>query len=118
MGKLSTHILDTASGKPAQGVKIELIRIGANDARMLIKQVETNPDGRTDGLLLDAQTIETGCYELIFYVGDYFKNQPVATSEPAFLDKVPVRFCIADTTQGYHVPLLISPWSYSTYRGS
>ena len=118
MGKLSTHVLDTASGRPAAGVTIDLNRIDGPAAKTLIKSLDTNQDGRTDELLLDADSIAEGQYELLFHVGDYFSRQNVTTTEPPFLDQVPVRFAIADRAQNYHVPLLISPWSYSTYRGS
>ena len=118
MGKLSTHVLDTASGQPAAGVSVDLRRIDGPAGTTLIKSLHTNQDGRTDELLLDAETIAVGQYELLFHVGDYFRQLGMAVSEPPFLDQVPVRFAIADRTQNYHVPLLISPWSYSTYRGS
>ncbi len=117
MGKLSTHVLDTASGKPAEGITIELYRIDGNSTTS-IQSFKTNRDGRTDELLLDADSIVVGQYELLFHVGEYFSRQGAVVSEPPFLDKVPVRFAIAHIDQNYHVPLLISPWSYSTYRGS
>lgn len=117
MGKLSTHVLDTASGSPARGVKIELFKV-TESTKALVKTVETNSDGRTDELLLDANAIEAGKYELHFHVGDYFESKNTNATEPPFLDVVPVCFGIADATQNFHVPLLISPWSYSTYRGS
>ena len=110
--KLSTHVLDTANGRPAQGMKIELWSL-ANGKRELLKSVQTNSDGRTDAPLLNAEEMNVGEYELVFRVGDYFKSSGVR-----FLDAVPVRFGIADATASYHVPLLCSPWSYSTYRGS
>jgi 5-hydroxyisourate hydrolase len=108
MGKLSTHVLDTANGRPAAGMKIELRRIPSGE---VIKTLITNNDGRTDEPVLGADEIAAGEYELVFYVGAYF-------SEAKFLDIVPVRFRITDAGQNYHVPLLCSPWSYSTYRGS
>ena len=117
MGKLSTHVLDTASGKPASGVTIELRKLTDNGSTLL-KSVTTNADGRTDSLPFEAQEMEQGEYELVFFVSDYFRQQGCELSEPPFLSQVPIRFGISDTTQGYHVPLLISPWSYSTYRGS
>jgi 5-hydroxyisourate hydrolase len=111
-GKLSTHVLDTARGLPARDMQIELWSLpGAQ--RKLLKTVRTNPDGRTDAPLLSADEMRAGEYELVFFVGDYF-----AASGPRFLDKVPVRFGITDAGASYHVPLLCSPWSYSTYRGS
>jgi len=108
MGKLSTHVLDTANGRPAAGMKIELRRMPGGD---VVKTLTTNSDGRTDELLLGPEEISEGDYELSFHVGTYF-------GESKFLDVVPVRFRISDATQGYHVPLLCTPWSYSTYRGS
>ncbi len=106
MKSLTTHVLDTMNGRPAAGMKIELWSSG----RML-KSVTTNADGRTDAPLLNEQEFATGSYELVFFVGDYF-------GERRFLDRVPVRFNISDADAKYHVPLLVSPWSYSTYRGS
>jgi 5-hydroxyisourate hydrolase len=106
MSGLTTHVLDTARGIPAVGMKIELWSSGK-----LLKTVSTNADGRTDSPLLSGQELSGGNYELIFYVGDYF-------GEPRFLDRVPVRFTIDDAKAKYHVPLLVSPWAYSTYRGS
>ena len=106
--KLSTHVLDLTTGKPAAGMKIELhnLSIGA-----LLKTVTTNADGRTAAPLLTGDELRADEYELIFHVGDYFGNK-------TFLDRVPIRFHIADATASYHVPLLCTPWSYSTYRGS
>src|SRR5688572_21897624 len=110
-GKLTTHVLDTARGWPASGMKIELFSFEA-DAPMLRKSVVTNEDGRTAGPLLEGTEFVPGIYELQFSVGDYF-------AEPTrFLDVVPVRFQITDASSHYHVPLLCSPWAYSTYRGS
>ncbi len=106
--KLSTHVLDTAAGIPAAGMKIEL---WACSPSRLIKSLSTNIDGRTDEPLLSAAEMVPGPYELIFFVGDYFENH-------AFLSQVPVRFTISDPAASYHVPLLCSAWSYSTYRGS
>lgn len=118
--KLSTHVLDLTSGRPAASMKIELWRHGATAA--LVKTVTTNADGRTDAPLLDAAAMVTGTYELLFFVGDYFaaRSQGVARLEPPerFLDRVPVRFGIADASASYHVPLLVTPWAYNTYRGS
>ena len=108
MSTLSTHVLDTARGRPAGGMKIEL---WSRDRSVLLKTVTTNSDGRTDAPLLSGEEMVTGEYELVFYVGEYFQ-------EAKFLDRVPVRFTIADAAAKYHVPLVVSPWSYSTYRGS
>lgn len=108
MSTLSTHVLDTARGRPARGMKIEL---WSRDRSVLLKTVTTNDDGRTDAPLLSGDEMVAGEYELVFYVGDYF-------GEAKFLDRVPVRFTIADAAATYHVPLLVSPWAYSTYRGS
>jgi len=106
MKGLTTHVLDTMNGQPAAGMKIELWTSGK-----LMKTVTTNADGRTDSPLLGADEFAAGSYEIVFYVGDYF-------GERRFLDRVPVRFNISDADAKYHVPLLVSPWSYSTYRGS
>ena len=116
-GKLSTHVLDTAHGQPAAGMRVELWSL-APDAPTLLKAVVTNADGRTDAPLLSGADFKPGGYELVFFVADYFKTRGVALAQPPFLDRVPVRFGIADATAPYHVPLLVSPWSYSTYRGS
>jgi 5-hydroxyisourate hydrolase len=115
--KLTTHVLDTAHGCPAAGMQIELWSL-ADKTPKLLKTVHTNADGRTDEPLLSATELKTGQYELIFYVGDYFAQKPSAPAAIPFLDRVPVRFGIADATASYHVPLLASPWAYSTYRGS
>ena len=116
-GKLSTHVLDTAHGRPAADLRVELWSM-RDDGEKLIKAVRTNADGRTDQPLLDAASIEVGTYELLFFVGEYFAACGLAPLDPRFLDIVPVRFGIADAAANYHVPLLVSPWSYSTYRGS
>ncbi len=114
--KLSTHVLDTAHGVPAPGMKIELWRL--DGARALLKTVFTNSDGRTDAPLLAAEEMKVGQYELVFFVGDYFAQKSSAPTGGRFLDAVPVRFGITDAGASYHVPLLCSPWAYSTYRGS
>jgi 5-hydroxyisourate hydrolase len=108
-GRLTTHVLDTASGRPAAGVEIELARLDG-DRREVLGTTTTNEDGRTDAPLLE-EDLAPGVYELTFAVGDHFGGD-------GFLDRVPVRFRIADADAHYHVPLLVSPWSYSTYRGS
>ena len=115
--KLSTHVLDIAHGCPAQGMKIELWLLGGDD-RTLLTSAKTNADGRTDQPLLSTDEIRPGQYEIVFFVGDYFAAKGTPLPKTRFLDKVPVRFGIADAGTGYHVPLLCSPWAYSTYRGS
>lgn len=115
--KLSTHVLDTAHGCPAAGMKIELWSLDGEE-RTLLSTAKTNADGRTDAPLLASQEMKPGQYELVFFVGDYFATKSTALPKTRFLDKVPVRFGIADASAGYHVPLLVSPWAYSTYRGS
>lgn len=117
MGKLSTHVLDLASGRPAAGVAISLARVGTHGDTVL-KTAATNQDGRCDGPLLEGDALHTGTYALTFAVGDYFAAQGVMLPEPRFVDQVRIAFGIADPTQSYHVPLLVSPWAYSTYRGS
>ena len=118
MGKLSTHVLDTANGKPAKNIKIELYRVSDDAQNLLIKTLKTNSDGRTDELLLDAATIEVGEYIIVFHVGDYFTSLGLEQTNPMFLNRIPIQFGIFDASENYHVPLLVSPWSYSTYRGS
>lgn len=117
MGRLSTHVLDTAKGKPAAGVKIMLYRISGQSHRK-VKEVVTNADGRTDGPLLEGDTLEAGTYELVFCAGDYLRASGQAGEGILFLDEIPIRFGVPDASQHYHVPLLISPFGYSTYRGS
>ncbi|MFV3130289.1 hydroxyisourate hydrolase [Niveispirillum sp. KHB5.9] len=117
MARLSTHVLDTSSGRPAAGVKLELFRL-EGDQRALVKTDWTNNDGRTNAPLLSGDTITVGAYELLFHAGDYFRTHGVALADPPFLDQIPLRFAIAEADGHYHVPLLLSPWSYSTYRGS
>jgi 5-hydroxyisourate hydrolase len=114
MGRLTTHVLDTASGKPAAGVRVVLRREG--EAAMLAEGV-TNADGRMDKPLLEGAAFKAGRYELTFHVGDYFRANRTKLADPAFLDVIPLRFAIADDAH-YHVPLLVSPYGYSTYRGS
>jgi hydroxyisourate hydrolase len=118
-GRLTTHALDTARGRPAAGMALQLARIGEEGDREVLKTVRTNPDGRTDEPLLAGEELGRGTYEIVFDVGGYFAGQREAGSaDPPFLGLVPVRFGIADPTAHYHVPLLASPWAYSTYRGS
>ncbi len=117
-GRLTTHVLDTAAGRPARGLAVDLYRVEANGARRHLKRVATNADGRIDAPLLEGPALERGVYELVFAAGDYLRASGVGLPEPAFLDLVPVRFGIADPQGHYHVPLLVSPFGYSTYRGS
>ncbi len=116
-GRLSTHVLDTVSGRPGVGVKLVLSEIGASARGVLVTAV-TNADGRTDQPLIGGEPLRCGTYEIAFHIGDYFRAQGSVLPEPAFLDIVPLRFSIAEPEGHYHVPLLASPWSYSTYRGS
>src|SRR6185503_12505978 len=112
--KLSTHVLDTAHGCPASGMKIELWSLEGED-RTLVTSAKTNADGRTDTPLLSADEMKIGHYEIIFFVGDYFAAKTASLPKTRFLDRVPVRFGLADAAASYHVPLLCSPWAYSTY---
>lgn len=115
---LSTHVLDTMHGSPAAGMAVALFTTSGDNAT-LVKQFVLNQDGRNpDGLLFDNQSLKKGTYRLVFDVAGYFKARGVALPEPNFLNKVSLDFGVADTSQHYHVPLLVSPWSYSTYRGS
>lgn len=115
---LSTHVLDTANGVPAEGMKIEFWHIALDHKRILLCEVKTNSDGRVDTPLLSKENTKNEEYELVFYVADYFRAKGIRLPEPPFLDKVPIRFGIAESSEHYHVPLLFTPWSYSTYRGS
>lgn len=117
MGRLTTHVLDTAAGVPAAGVEVTLYRLGAA-GRERLKTVHTDEQGRCGSPLLEGAAMTAGRYELVFAVGDYFAARGTPMSEPRFLDRVPLAFGIADPHAHYHVPLLISPWSYGTYRGS
>jgi 5-hydroxyisourate hydrolase len=117
MGKLSTHVLDITEGKPAAGVGIELYAVTGSE-RKLLKSTATNADGRCDAPLLEGAELLAGHYELTFGAGDYFAARGVALPSPRFIDKVTIAFGVADPAQNYHVPLVVSPWAYSTYRGS
>jgi len=117
MGRLTTHILDTASGRPANGVEIVLYT-ALPDGRRQIAKALTNDDGRVDGAIAQGAAFAEGVYELEFHMGDYFDRQGLSLPEPKFLDVVVLRFGIAAADQHYHVPLLVSPFGYSTYRGS
>lgn len=116
-GYLTTHVLDTARGVPAEGIEIALYRVSGNSHRKIATAV-TNADGRTDAPILPQGKVKAGQYELIFFCGSYLEQQGLAPDEVKFLDQVPIRFGIADDTAHYHVPLLLSPYGYSTYRGS
>ena len=117
MGRLSTHVLDTSRGKPAAGLEVCVYACPGQD-RILLKSVTTNIDGRTDEPLLAGVDFVAGVYELVFSAGDYHRTQGEPVTTPAFLDKVAVRFGVADSAANYHVPLLLSPYGYSTYRGT
>jgi 2-oxo-4-hydroxy-4-carboxy-5-ureidoimidazoline decarboxylase len=117
-GRLSTHVLDTRSGTPAAGVTIELFELSADGARTLIARAATNRDGRTDAPLVGGRPLPIAHYELRFHVADYFARLGVPQDDPPFLDVVPVAFAVAEPEGHYHVPLLATPWSYATYRGS
>ena len=116
MTKLTTHVLDIFSGKPGKGIKVELFFLNG-EKREKINSIILNSDGRSDKPLVENETFKNGKYELIFYIGDYFKKI-TTLDEIQFLDDVVVRFGISNNKENYHVPLLVSPWSYSTYRGS
>ncbi|WP_419954234.1 hydroxyisourate hydrolase [Neobacillus niacini] len=117
-GKLTTHVLDVSIGRPASGVLVELVHVGPNVENEIIASFHTNEDGRLNHPLLEGEQMKLGIYELLFYVGDYYRSRGAATENPSFLDCVPVRFGISEPDSHYHVPLLISPGGYSTYRGS
>lgn len=118
MGHLSTHVLDTANGCPAAGMRITLQRLDAAGAATTLKSLALNDDGRADGPLLDSAAMAAGRYRLLFEVAPYFRARGQTLPEPPFIDVVQLDFGIADAAGHYHVPLLVSPWAYSTYRGS
>ncbi len=117
MGKLTTHVLDTAHGGPAVGVQIELFRM-ENGQSVLLRQAVTNDDGRVDGPLLEGADLAAGTYRLVFGAGDYFAARGVDLPQPRYIDRVGIDFGIAHPEEHYHVALLVSPWSWTTYRGS
>ncbi len=117
MGKLSTHVLDISIGKPGAGVQVALYAVEAGQ-KTLLKTEVTNHDGRCNAPLLEGDSLKPGQYELVFAAGDYFDKQGVALPSPKFIDRVTLAFGVADASQNYHVPLVVSPWAYSTYRGS
>ena len=116
-GFLTTHVLDASRGLPGKGIKVELFEI-KNSSRRLLNTVITNDDGRCDTRLLEGSSFVQGQYELVFHTASYFKSQGVVLEDPPFLDEVVIRFGVSKTNDHYHVPLLISPYSYSTYKGS
>lgn len=118
MGRLTTHVLDTASGKPASAMPLRLMRVNEDETRTIIASMVTNRDGRTDKPLLEGTSLKAGTYELSFTVCEYFAHSSLPIDNPPFLDIVTLRFTVAHPDAHYHVPLLVSPWSYSTYRGS
>ncbi len=117
-GRLSTHVLDNHAGRPARGLSLTLLELSSLDEPRLIVKTQTNADGRTDQPLIAGRPVPIGQYELLFSVADYYRGAGVPLAEPPFLDIVPVRFSIAEPEGHYHVPLLVTPWSYGTYRGS
>lgn len=117
-GYLTTHVLDTARGLPAAGLRITLTRIAPDDSREALADVLTNEDGRTDGPILPVDAFAVGTYELTFHAGAYLRSTGQDGAEPLFLDEIPIRFGMSDAAAHYHVPLLLSPFGYSTYRGS
>jgi 5-hydroxyisourate hydrolase len=116
MGRLTTHVLDTAQGKPAAGVEVVLYRV--NPELQELAREQTNHDGRLNQPILEGEELVAGVYEMVFQAGDYFRNQSLDLAEPLFVDEVVLRFGISQPDQHYHVPLLVSPFAYSTYRGS
>ena len=118
MGRLTTHVLDTALGRPGAGIAVALYRVNASGAREKLGDYATNADGRCDRPLLEGAAFKAGTYELVFGAGAYFDRSGLKLPDPKFLDEVTIRFGIASPEQHYHVPLLLSPYSYSTYRGS
>ncbi len=123
MNKLTTHVLDLVRGGPGHGIKIELFKLQGNEiaagtTRELVASHRTNADGRCDQPLLEGEALTTGCYEIVFHAGAYFDALGEVLAEPKFLDQIVIRFGVSDPTQHYHVPLLLSRYGYSTYRGS
>ncbi|MEM9124131.1 MAG: hydroxyisourate hydrolase [Pseudomonadota bacterium] len=116
-GYLTTHVLDTARGCPAAGMKISLYAL-TNETRQKLSETKTNADGRTNDPILPQDQFKTGMYELVFHAGQYLRTTDQATEDPLFLDQIPIRFGMSDANAHYHVPLLLSPYGYSTYRGN
>lgn len=117
-GRLSTHVLDTHSGRPAEGVAVELWELSRDGSERRVMKTATNKDGRTDAPLIGGRPVPKGVYELRFAIGDYFRGRAVPLADPPFLDVVPIRFGVAEPEGHYHVPISASPWAYGTYRGS
>lgn len=118
MGRLTTHVLDTATGLPASALSLALWVLEADGGRRLLVETRTNADGRVDAPLLEGDAFVPGTYELVFRVGAYFRANGTRLPDPAFLDEIPLRFGVADASGHWHVPLLVSPYGYATYRGS
>jgi 5-hydroxyisourate hydrolase len=118
MGRLTTHVLDTARGQPGADIEVTVYRVGADGTRARVATTATNADGRTDRALLEGEALVKGVYEIVFAAGDYLARSGAKISDPPFVGDVVLRFGVADPAQHYHVPLLVSPWSYQTYRGS
>jgi len=117
LGRLTTHVLDTVSGEPGAGITVDLYRV-AGDDRTHVANIRTNDDGRSEGPIVEGDAFSAGTYELVFQAGDYFRAAGVAMPDPPFVDQVVVRFGVAQADRHYHVPILVSPWTYTTYRGS
>jgi 5-hydroxyisourate hydrolase len=117
MAGITTHVLNTTTGKPGAGMRIDF-SVHEGSGWRLVKTVRANADGRTDEMILAPEEVRVGQYELLFHVDDYFRAQAMALADPPFLGKVPVRFAVSDPRQHYHVPMLVSAWSCATYRGS
>ncbi|MDH3688824.1 MAG: hydroxyisourate hydrolase [Gammaproteobacteria bacterium] len=117
MAGITTHVLDTVNGSPGAGMRIDF-SVLEGDSYRLVKTVHTNQDGRTDEMILAPEATKVGQYEILFHVREYFEKLGVELPDPPFIDEVPVRFAVFDTTQHYHVPMLATPWSCTTYRGS
>ncbi len=117
VGRLTTHVLDTALGTPAEGIRIELFRLGAEEPELIATGI-TNDDGRLNQPILSGDDMVAGLYELLFHAGDYLRATKAPLTDPPFLDVIPIRFGLSDPAAHYHVPLLLSPYGYGTYRGS
>ena len=118
MAGVTTHVLDVTIGRPAECVRVELYELVGGAERKLVADVVTNADGRTDKPLMNADQARAGQFEVVFHAGDYFRRRRIEIAHPPFLDVIPIRFGVSDPRAHYHVPLIVSPWSYSTYRGS